>query len=218
MAEERRRLGQRHPAHLVDLVAGPGLALGAHAEVAHFLEPAAAVAVPRPAHLLAHAAHEPGLLLHLPPRRLLPGLARLELALGQRPVVVARAVDDQQAAVADDHPSPGLDLGHAHTSTRSASPWPPPEQIAASPRPPPLRRSSCTSVARMRPPEAPMGWPSATAPPLTLTRSSSAPSREVEWAATEEKASLISTRATSSIVLPAAASATPAALAGVRAK
>src|SRR4029077_15344026 len=87
------------------------------------------------------------------------------------------------------------------TSTRIASPWPPPEQIAASPSPPPFRRSSCTIVPRMRPPDAPMGWPSATAPPFTFTRSSSAPSSCVEWCATDENASLISTRSTSSIVL-----------------
>ena len=66
----------------------------------------------------------------------------------------------------------------------------------------------------MRPPLAPIGWPSATAPPFTLTRSSSAPSSSVECFATDENASLISTRATSSIVLPARASATAAAFAG----
>ncbi len=42
-------------------------------------------------------------------------------------------------AGADDHEA--LDHG-ASTSITIASPWPPPEQIAASPRPPPRRRSS----------------------------------------------------------------------------
>ena len=63
----------------------------------------------------------------------------------------------------------------ARPRSSSASPWPPPEQIAASPSPPPSRRRLCTSVARMRAPEAPIGWPSATAPPLTFTVSGSAP-------------------------------------------
>ncbi len=57
------------------------------------------------------------------------------------------------------------------TSITIASPCPPPEQIAARPRPPPRRRSSYISVPTSRAPDAPTGWPSATAPPLTLTRS-----------------------------------------------
>ena len=47
-------------------------------------------------------------------------------------------------------------------------------------------------------PEAPIGWPSAIAPPLTLTLSSSTPSIRTELSATEAKASLISQRSTSS--------------------
>ena len=58
------------------------------------------------------------------------------------------------------------------TSRMIASPCPPPEQMAATPSPPPRRRSSCTSVPTMRAPEAPIGWPRAIAPPLTLTLSS----------------------------------------------
>ena len=50
----------------------------------------------------------------------------------------------------------------------------------------------------IRPPEAPIGWPSAIAPPLTLTFSSSMPSIRTELIATEAKASLISQRSTSS--------------------
>src|SRR5262245_51057735 len=67
------------------------------------------------------------------------------------------------------------------TSIRSASPCPPPEQIAASPSPPPVRRRSCTIVPTMRPPEAPIGCPSATAPPFTFTIDSSTPSMRVEF-------------------------------------
>ena len=70
----------------------------------------------------------------------------------------------------------------------------------------------------MRPPDAPIGWPSATAPPFTFTCSSSAPSSCVEFHATDENASLISTRATSPIVLPARSSAIAPAFAGVRAR
>src|SRR5207253_552183 len=104
----------------------------------------------------------------------------------------------------------------AHTSISTASPWPPPEQMAARPRPPPLRRSSYTIVPRMRPPEAPIGCPSATAPPFTFVFSGSAPSCLTELTATDAKASLISTRSTSSIERPAFSSAIFAAFAGVR--
>ena len=62
-----------------------------------------------------------------------------------------------------------------------------------------------------------MGWPRATAPPFTLTRSGSAPSNSAEWTTTEEKASFSSTRSTSPIVFPALSSAFVPALAGVRA-
>ena len=51
----------------------------------------------------------------------------------------------------------------------SASPWPPPPQIATPPRSTPRRRSSCASVRTSRAPLAPIGCPSATAPPLTFT-------------------------------------------------
>ena len=70
----------------------------------------------------------------------------------------------------------------------------------------------------MRAPEAPIGWPSATAPPFTFTFSGSAPSSFVELSATDEKASFSSTRSTSSIVLPAFSSAIAPAFAGVRAR
>ena len=70
----------------------------------------------------------------------------------------------------------------------------------------------------MRAPEAPIGWPSAIAPPLTLTFSSSTPSIRSELIATEAKASLISHRSTSSGVLPILSSACLAAFAGVFAR
>ena len=70
----------------------------------------------------------------------------------------------------------------------------------------------------MRAPDAPIGWPSATAPPLTLTLSSSMPSTRIEFRVTEAKASLISQRSMSSVLRPAFSSAFFAAAAGVRAR
>src|SRR5262249_16723798 len=73
-----------------------------------------------------------------------------------------------------ERPEGGADEGGAdQTSISRASPCPPPEQMAARPSPPPFRRSSWTIVATMRPPDAPIGCPSATAPPFTFTISSS---------------------------------------------
>src|SRR5215218_2981067 len=140
---------------------------------------------------------------HLPPRRRGQDRGALGRAAG-RPHRVGERQHDVLAA--------------GHTSIRRASPWPPPEQIAASPSPPPLRRRSCTIVATMRPPEAPIGCPSATAPPFTFTFASSAPRSLVEFHATDENASLISTRSTSSIVFPARSRAIAPAFAGVRAR
>ena len=79
----------------------------------------------------------------------------------------------------------------------------------------PARARASRGCAR---PEAPIGWPSATAPPLTLTLSSSMPSIRIEFSATEAKASLISQRSMSSADRPTFASAASAALAGVRAR
>ena len=59
----------------------------------------------------------------------------------------------------------------------------------------------------MRAPEAPIGCPSATAPPLTLTRSSSMPSMRIEFSVTEANASLISHRSMSPGCRPAFSSA-----------
>src|SRR5204862_7918207 len=108
---------------------------------------------------------------------------------------------------------------HAPSTRRmSASPWPPPEQIAAQPSPPPRRRSSCTSTPRMRAPDAPIGCPRATAPPLTLTFSSSMPSSRIELSVTDANASLISHRSMSDACSPAFCSALVAAEAGVVAR
>src|SRR5438105_15619028 len=96
----------------------------------------------------------------------------------------------------------------------SASPWPPPPHSAAAPTFAPRRLSSSASVSTRRAPLAPIGWPSATAPPLTFTRSSSSRSMRVELIATDAKASLISTRSRSSASRPAFFSALASASAG----
>ena len=70
----------------------------------------------------------------------------------------------------------------------------------------------------MRPPLAPIGCPSAIAPPLTFTFDSSTPSIRIELSATDANASLISNRSTSSIEIPAFSSAFFVAFAGVRAR
>ena len=62
------------------------------------------------------------------------------------------------------------------TRTIRASPWPPPPQSAAAPTPPPRRLSSSARCRTIRAPDMPIGWPSAIAPPLTLTLSGSMPS------------------------------------------
>ena len=54
----------------------------------------------------------------------------------------------------------------------------------------------------MRAPVAPIGWPSATAPPLTLTFLGSSPSSRLIARETAEKASLISKRSMSPIDRP----------------
>src|SRR5262249_56054054 len=90
-----------------------------------------------------------------------------------------------------------LPAGYPPPRRMTAPPCPPPEQIAAQPRPPPRRRSSSSRLPRMRAPEAPIGGPSATAPPLPLTRSSSMPSIRVEFTVTQANASFISPRSMS---------------------
>jgi hypothetical protein len=66
---------------------------------------------------------------------------------------------------------------------------------------------SCSSVTRMRQPDAPIGWPMAMAPPLTLTLLVSQP---ISWCTAQAwaaKASLISSRSRSAGFQPARSSA-----------
>ena len=70
----------------------------------------------------------------------------------------------------------------------------------------------------MRAPLAPIGCPSAIAPPFTFTFDSSIPSIRIELIATDANASLISNRSMSSMPMPAFSSTFLVAFAGVRAR
>src|SRR4051794_12725271 len=112
---------------------------------------------------------------------------------------------------------PGADdeqIGQTRIST--ASPCPPPPHSVATPSPPPRRRSSNASVRTSRRPDAASGCPSATAPPLTFTRSRSIPSAAADASTTPANASLISHRSTSPGATPYAESSFADASAGRR--
>ena len=87
-------------------------------------------------------------------------------------------------------------------STITLSPLPPPMHRVARPSCESVRTSSWTSVTTIRAPLAPIGWPSATAPPWTLNCRSVNP--KVRWTTTdaEANASLCSTRSKSAGVKP----------------
>ena len=76
-------------------------------------------------------------------------------------------------------------------------------QIAATPHLPPVCLSPFTSVPRMRAPDAPSGCPMAIAPPNALTFSGSTGQLFTHASDCAAKASLSSTRSTSSHVMPA---------------
>ena len=91
--------------------------------------------------------------------------------------------------------------GHrAHTrSMIVAVPMPPPVHIVTRPVVRSRRSSSSRSVPISMAPVAPIGWPSAIAPPLTLTRSGSRPRSRIVFSGTAANASLISQRSMSPI-------------------
>ena len=71
---------------------------------------------------------------------------------------------------------PGTDHGnaldlHYGNDTLMATALPPPRQSDTRPRRARRLRMAWSSVIKMRAPDAPMGWPSAMAPPLTLNLS-----------------------------------------------
>src|SRR6266581_1533095 len=88
-----------------------------------------------------------------------------------------------------------LDRARHHAiSIAMAVASPPPMQRLAIPRLPPVFRSAPIKVTRMRAPDAPIGWPSAQAPPWTLTFSCGSPCSFIAAMVTTAKASLISDR------------------------
>jgi len=80
---------------------------------------------------------------------------------------------------------------------------PPPLQIAAPPYWPLFCFKTCTSVTKILAPEAPSGWPNATAPPLTLTLSAESCNNLLLANATTENASFNSTKSKSLTEMPA---------------
>src|ERR1700694_221336 len=88
-----------------------------------------------------------------------------------------------------------------------AMPMPPPMHSVARPFLASRLPISCSSVTSTRVPEAPIGWPMAMAPPLTLTLPVSQPRSLLTAQACAAKASLASIRSRSAIFQPAFLSA-----------
>src|SRR5919198_340613 len=96
----------------------------------------------------------------------------------------------------------GLGLLRLHAiSTATATASPPPRHSETTRRFPPVCRSVWSSVTRRRAPEAPMGWPSAIAPPRGLNFSSGIAS-SLRTASIPAKASLTSNESTSATSHP----------------
>src|SRR5215211_5881080 len=119
VAQQRGCSRDVDPAHLVHLVVrherGTAV-LRLHQPVADRLRAPLVVVVADRRQLLAEPAAQADLLLDLAQRGRLPCLARVELALRQRPVVVARPVHDDEldrtaGRAAPDHAARRLDLG-----------------------------------------------------------------------------------------------------------
>ena len=107
VAEGLHGLGKRHPADLVHLLVGDeGAPEGMHQPVPDDLRPPVAVRVADLPGGAVEPALESGLLPDLPEGRRLGGLASLQLALGEAPVVVRGTVhhgDERRAAVEPPH-------------------------------------------------------------------------------------------------------------------
>jgi hypothetical protein len=86
-----------------------------------------------------------------------------------------------------------------------AMPWPPPTHMVSRPKVLSSFLRPLISVFMMRAPVMPNGWPMAMAPPFTLSLSQLMPSCLADGMTWAAKASLISTRSMSSMVMPARA-------------
>src|SRR6185369_13824768 len=102
---------------------------------------------------------------------------------------------------------PGVEPRSYGRSTASATPMPPPMHSEARPFLALRRAISCSSVTSTRHPDAPIGWPSAIAPPLTLIFDVSQPISLLTAHACAANASLISIRSRSEAFQPAFSSA-----------
>ena len=111
--------------------------------------------------------------------------------------------DDQHRAVGGDLEGVGQVVGHQTRSMIVAVPMPPPVHIVISAVVRSRRSSSSRAVWISMPPVAPIGWPRAIAPPLTLTFSGSRSRSRIVFRGTAAKASLISHRSMSSTFMPA---------------
>src|SRR6185312_1377984 len=117
--------------------------------------------------------------------RVLLTVAKLEAGHLRR--LVARLPRSRRGAGRGDHKqcAERNSCKNPHTSsTAIAVASPPPMQSAATPRLRLRRLSAWISVTRMRAPEAPMGWPSAQAPPFTFTFAWSRPRSRIAIIAT----------------------------------
>src|SRR5204862_6093313 len=101
----------------------------------------------------------------------------------------AKGIRSQEARIVEQRLQGSL---HQTSSTAMAVASPPPMQRLATPRRLPYLRSAPIRVTRMRAPEAPIGWPSAQAPPCTFTFSCVRPCSFIAAMVTTAKASLIS--------------------------
>src|SRR5690242_7012744 len=78
----------------------------------------------------------------------------------------------------------------------------PPAHMVTRAVPAPRRSSSCSAVVSSRAPVLPTGWPRAIAPPLTFTRSGSAPCIASQDSTIDANASLTSNRSMSPMAMP----------------
>ena len=105
-----------------------------------------------------------------------------------------------------DHAASGRSMDQSRARVR-ATPCPPPMHRVARPFFASRRIISCSRVTSTRQPDAPIGWPRAMAPPLTLTLAASQPSSRPTARDCAAKASLASIRSSCSRLQPALSSA-----------
>jgi hypothetical protein len=168
VGEQRAGLLERHPACVVDLVRRSEGACGrGHLPVADGLGSSLRIMVGGGPDLTGQPAAQSRLLLDLAQRRLGLGLARVELALGERPVVVGRPVDQDDLdpaapAMAPDDPAAGRTTDSVMTDRLAGSGQrlpglqPPASPLAAPTPHHPAHWLSLSLVRRVRRPRCPL--------------------------------------------------------------